>query len=67
MSKRTRHVRPMKGNVRDAALSLLLQVNEAGSYSNIALNETIQRYELSDKDRRLLTELVYGTLQHQQT
>ncbi len=53
----------LKGNVRDAALQLLIDIEEGGSYSNLALNEVIQTYELNEKDRRLLTQLVYGTLQ----
>lgn len=56
------------GNVRDAALSILLTIDKHQAYSNLLLNETIQKYKISDaKDRGLLTELAYGTLQHKMT
>ncbi|WP_088005884.1 16S rRNA (cytosine(967)-C(5))-methyltransferase RsmB [Indiicoccus explosivorum] len=57
----------LKGNVRDAALSVLLAVEKQQAYSNLILNETIDNYGLAAKDRGLLTELTYGTLQHQMT
>ena len=55
------------GNVRDAALSILLAVERDQAYSNLLLNRTIETYGLDDKDRSLLTELTYGTLQHRMT
>lgn len=55
------------GNVRDAALSILLSVERDQAYSNLLLNRTIETYGLEDKDRALLTELTYGTLQHRMT
>lgn len=55
------------GNVRDAALSILLAVERDQAYSNLLLNRTIETYGLDDKDRSLLTELTYGTLQRRMT
>lgn len=55
------------GNVRDAALSILLSVERDQAYSNLMLNRTIESYGLDHKDRSLLTELTYGTLQHRMT
>lgn len=56
------------GNVRDAALSILLAVDKHQAYSNLLLNQTIQKYKITDaKDRGLLTEITYGTLQHKLT
>ncbi|KEK09573.1 16S rRNA (cytosine(967)-C(5))-methyltransferase RsmB [Lysinibacillus fusiformis] len=55
------------GNVRDAALSILLAVDKNQAYSNLLLNETIKRHKIEAKDRALLTELTYGTLQHKMT
>lgn len=55
------------GNVRDAALSILLEINKNQAYSNLLLHQTIETYKINDKDRGLLTELTYGTLQHQMT
>lgn len=55
------------GNVRDAALSILLEIHENQAYSNLLLNRTIRKYNIDAKDRGLLTELTYGTLQHRIT
>lgn len=55
------------GNVRDAALSILLAVDNHQAYSNLLLNQTINKYEIKTKDRALLTELTYGTLQYKYT
>lgn len=55
------------GNVRDAALSILWAVENKQAYSNLLLNDTIDNYGLAAKDRGLLTEITYGTLQHQMT
>ena len=52
------------GNVRDAALSILMEINQHQAYSNLLLNRTIKKYRIEAKDRGLLTELTYGTLQH---
>ncbi|KYG35131.1 16S rRNA (cytosine(967)-C(5))-methyltransferase RsmB [Alkalihalobacillus trypoxylicola] len=49
--------------VREWALDLLLQVEEEKAYSNLLLNETINKSQLNQKDIGLLTELVYGTIQ----
>lgn len=60
--------RPQKkiwnGNVRDAALSILMEINNNQAYSNLLLHRTIEKYGIEAKDRGLLTELTYGTLQH---
>src|SRR5699024_1736654 len=55
------------GNVRDAALTILLAVDEKQAYSNLLLHKTIEKYNISAKDRGLLTELTYGTLQYKLT
>ena len=55
------------GNVRDAALTILLAVDKHQAYSNLLLNQTINKYKIDAKDRALLTELTYGTLQHKYT
>ena len=55
------------GNVRDAALSILMEISNNQAYSNLLLHRTIQKYEIEAKDRGLLTELTYGTLQHRMT
>lgn len=55
------------GNVRDAALSILLAVDKNQAYSNLLLHQTIERHKIEAKDRGLLTEITYGTLQHKMT
>lgn len=55
------------GNVRDAALSILLSVDQNQAYSNLLLNQTINKYQIEAKKRALLTELTYGTLQYKYT
>lgn len=55
------------GNVRDAALTILLAVDKNQAYSNLLLNQTINKYKIDSKDRALLTEITYGTLQHKYT
>ncbi|MFC5603015.1 16S rRNA (cytosine(967)-C(5))-methyltransferase RsmB [Sporosarcina koreensis] len=55
------------GNVRDAALSILMEINQNQAYSNLLLNRTMKKYAIDPKDRGLLTELTYGTLQHRLT
>lgn len=67
MSKKNKEIM-WDGNVRDAALTILLTVDKHQAYSNLLLNQTIQKYKITDaKDRGLLTELAYGTLQHKMT
>ena len=55
------------GNVRDAALSILLAIDKNQAYSNLLLHETIKRHKIETKDRALLTEITYGTLQYKMT
>ncbi|MEE1132180.1 MAG: 16S rRNA (cytosine(967)-C(5))-methyltransferase RsmB [Caryophanon sp.] len=67
MSKKKKDV-IWDGNVRDAALTILLTVDKSQAYSNLLLNDTIEKYRITDaKDRGLLTELTYGTLQYKYT
>lgn len=53
--------------VRDAALDVLLKIEKDQAYSNLLMNETIQKNRFSSKDKALLTQLVYGTVQHRNT
>ncbi|WP_096440599.1 16S rRNA (cytosine(967)-C(5))-methyltransferase RsmB [Alteribacter populi] len=56
-----------KGNVREAALEVLLKVEKNQAYSHLLLNDTINKQKLNPKDTGLFTEIVYGTIQHQKT
>ncbi len=47
---------------RGAALELLGRVLDEGAYTNIAVNQFLRCRALSAPERRLLTELVYGTV-----
>lgn len=47
---------------RETALKILVEVNEKGAYSNIALNKTFSSAELRNIDKAFVTELVYGTV-----
>jgi 16S rRNA (cytosine967-C5)-methyltransferase len=49
-------------NARQLALVIINEVDLQGAYANIALAHEINRQALSDQDRRLVTELVYGTI-----
>ncbi|MBO9130209.1 16S rRNA (cytosine(967)-C(5))-methyltransferase RsmB [Bacillus sp. 165] len=49
--------------VREIALEGLLQIEKSGAYSNLLLNQLIEKYKVSGKDTGLLTEIVYGTIQ----
>lgn len=57
----------LQGNVRDAAFSILWAVENNQAYSNLLLHQTIESHGIAAKNRGLLTEITYGTLQHQMT
>ncbi|MEH7502380.1 16S rRNA (cytosine(967)-C(5))-methyltransferase RsmB [Neobacillus drentensis] len=50
-------------NVRAIAMDMLVAIEKNQAYSNLLLNNTIEKHKLSPKDVGLLTELTYGTLQ----
>ncbi|MDN3954042.1 16S rRNA (cytosine(967)-C(5))-methyltransferase RsmB [Sporolactobacillus laevolacticus] len=54
-------------SARETALDVLLLVTKKHAYSQIALNETLIASRLSDKDKGLVTTIVYGVLQHKLT
>lgn len=56
-----------KKSVREIILDSLLKIEKSKSYSHILIDETIKREQLSTKDARLLTEIVYGTVQRKMT
>lgn len=57
----------MSRNAREVALDILLQIEKNQAYSNLLLNQMIQKHKLNAKDVGLLTEIVYGTIQRKMT
>lgn len=51
-------------SARHAALIVLHKTFTQDAYANLALNEILQKNPLSHVDRRLTTELVYGTVKN---
>jgi len=54
-------------NCRKLAVKILDRVLNEGAYSNIILSKELNEAELNDKDKALLTELVYGVLRRKKT
>lgn len=43
------------------AIEALVRIDQGGAYANLILPQLLERSDLSDPDRRFVTELVYGT------
>lgn len=54
-------------NSRLVAINVLIEVFDEGGYSNIALNKALNKSDLNDKDKGLVTEIVYGTIKYKYT
>ena len=67
MNKNRKLPRKVYESPRLAALELLTQVAEEGAYSNLLLKTYMTNHRLSDKDGRLMTEIVYGTISRRMT
>ncbi|MFZ4517694.1 MAG: transcription antitermination factor NusB [Microthrixaceae bacterium] len=52
---------------RRLALEVLARVEDEGAYANLALPAALGRSGLGDDDRRLVTDLVYGTLRRRRS
>jgi 16S rRNA (cytosine967-C5)-methyltransferase len=52
---------------RKIAVKVLSRVVQEGAYSNIILSNELNNSELSDQDKSLTTEIVYGTLRRLKT
>ncbi|MEA5619574.1 16S rRNA (cytosine(967)-C(5))-methyltransferase [Cronbergia sp. UHCC 0137] len=53
-------------NPRQLAFIALRDVHQ-GAYTDVAIDRVLQKVNLADRDRRLLTELVYGSTRRQRT
>ncbi|MFI3621014.1 16S rRNA (cytosine(967)-C(5))-methyltransferase RsmB [Vagococcus fluvialis] len=62
LNKNRKLPRKVYESPRLAALELLVQVSEENAYSNLLLKSYMTKHRLSDKDARLMTEIVYGTI-----
>lgn len=51
-------------NVRKLALEAIEKINTKHAFSNIVVNEYLNKFELSNEDRALFTNIVYGTIQN---
>lgn len=51
-------------NSRLIAAKIVNSVISKGSYSNISLNSELSKSDLNEKDKSLVTEIVYGTLKY---
>lgn len=54
-------------NSRTLAVKVLDRIINEGAYSNIVLSNELNACELSEKDKSLTTEIVYGTLRRKRT
>jgi len=52
----------LQKNARQLAVEVIYRVNEEGGYSNLTLNQLIRKYDITDRDKALATQLVYGSL-----
>ncbi|MHB1153284.1 MAG: 16S rRNA (cytosine(967)-C(5))-methyltransferase RsmB [Eubacteriales bacterium] len=57
----------MSVNVREAALNSLIRCEKDGRYSNIELDASIKKYNLTGVDRSFFTALVYGVIERKIT
>lgn len=58
----TRESRPRPESARQLAFRVLTEVDQDGSYANLALNSALRGARLSEADAGLATTIVYGTL-----
>ena len=54
--------KPRADHSRKLAYQVLSAVNRTGAYSNLLLPKKLGESDLDDRDKSLVTELVYGTL-----
>lgn len=54
-------------SARKTAVKILKEVFDKKAYSNIVLNRELSDSDLNDKDKGLVTEIVYGTIKYKYT
>lgn len=63
----TKHAAEYAVSAREIAIDILTDIEQNQAFSNLLLQQELRRSELDIRDRALTTELVYGTLQRQNT
>ncbi|OEF98536.1 16S rRNA (cytosine(967)-C(5))-methyltransferase RsmB [Desulfuribacillus alkaliarsenatis] len=54
-------------NARELAVTILVKLEEQDGFSNLLLNHELNNTNLDARDKGLVTEIVYGTIQRQNT
>lgn len=54
-------------NSRKLARQIVQRVLNEGAYSNLVLSSELNNHDINDKDKALITEIVYGTLRRKRT
>lgn len=54
-------------SAREAALDILLKIVKQKAYSQIVLNDTLEKSPFERKDRGFISQMVYGVVQHRLT
>ena len=57
----------MTGDARSVAIEALTGIESSGGYANLQLGPVLARSGLDERDRRFVTELVYGTLRRRRS
>ncbi|MCL1816157.1 MAG: 16S rRNA (cytosine(967)-C(5))-methyltransferase RsmB [Clostridiales bacterium] len=52
-------------SAREIALLILLEVEKKGAYANLALKQGLDCHSLNEADKRLISEIVYGSIRMQ--
>ncbi|NDI33468.1 16S rRNA (cytosine(967)-C(5))-methyltransferase RsmB [Chengkuizengella sediminis] len=66
-SSNTTTSKKKKPTARELAMNILTKVDEKKAYSNILLNESLNKFNLERQEAALTTEIVYGTIQRMNT
>lgn len=53
-----------KIKLREIIHNIVYRIEKDGGFSHLLINHEVSRHQLSEKDKALLTNLVYGTIQH---
>ena len=51
-------------NAREIAYKVLLDIEKNNNYSNMAINKHFKDVKLSNQDRGLATEIIYGVIEN---